>query len=82
MADLNNSNGTYKGRKTALDSSSSNCSVSDLQSILNLSQATARIEREVQSSQFAGTSQGQRDDPFHCKEYQYIGYTHKISVVL
>ena len=59
MADLNNSNGTYKGRKTALDSSSSNCSVSDLQSILNLSQATARIEREVQSSQFAGTSQGQ-----------------------
>ena len=22
------------------------------------------------------------DDPFHCKEYQYIGYTHKISVVL
>ena len=59
MADLNESNGTYKGRKTVLDSSSSNCSVSDLQSILNLTQATARIEREVQSSQLAGTTQGQ-----------------------
>ena len=60
MADLNDSNGTYKGRKSVLDSSSStNCSVSELQAILNLSQATARIEREVQSSQFAGSAQGQ-----------------------
>ena len=56
MADLNDSNGTYRGRKSVLDS---NCSVSDLQTILDLSQATARIEREVQSSQFAGSSQGQ-----------------------
>ena len=59
MADLNESNGTYKGRKTVLESSSSNCSVSDLQSILTLTPATARIEREVQSSQLAGTTQGQ-----------------------
>ena len=56
MADLNDSNGTYRGRKSVLDS---NCSVSDLQAILDLSQVTARIEREVQSSQFAGSSQGQ-----------------------
>ena len=59
MADLNESNGTYKGRKSVLDSSGRNCSVSDLQAILDLTQATVRIEREVQSSQFAGTSHGQ-----------------------
>ena len=56
MADLNDSNGTYRGRESVLDS---NCSVSDLQTILDLSQATARIEREVQYSQFAGSAQGQ-----------------------
>ena len=59
MADLNISSGVYKGRKSALDSTSSNCSVSELHSIFNLSQATARIEREVLSNQFAGATNGQ-----------------------
>ena len=59
MADLNVSSGAFKGRKSELDSTSSNCSVSDLQSIFNLSQATVRIEREVLSSQFAGATKGQ-----------------------
>ena len=59
MADLNGSNGTCQGRKSVLDSTSSNCSVSELQSIFNLTQAIARIERDVQLNQFAGTSQGQ-----------------------
>ena len=59
MADLNVSSGAYKGRKSVLDSTSSNCSVSELHSIFNLSQATARIEREVLSNQFAGATNGQ-----------------------
>ena len=59
MADLNGSNGTCQGRKSVLDSTSRNCSVSELQSIFNLNQAIARIERDVQLNQFAGTSQGQ-----------------------
>ena len=44
VADLNVSSGAYTGRKSVLDSTSSNCSVSELHSIINLSQATARIE--------------------------------------
>ena len=59
MADLNGSNGTCQGRKSVLDSTSRNCSVSELQSIFNLTKAIARIERDVQLNQFAGTSQGQ-----------------------
>ena len=59
VADLNESSSTLKGRNLGLESTSSNCSDSDRQSIFNLSQATARIEREVLSNQFAGTSDGQ-----------------------
>ena len=59
MADLNGSSGACQGRKSVLDSTSSNCSVSELHSIFNLNQAIARIERDVQLNQFAGTSQGQ-----------------------
>ena len=59
VADLTVSNSTSKGRYLGLDSISSSCSDSDLHSIFNLSQATARIEREVLSNQFAGTSNGQ-----------------------
>ena len=59
VADLTISNSTSKGRYLGLESISSSCSDSDLHSIFNLSQATARIEREVLSNQFAGTSNGQ-----------------------
>ena len=59
VADLNESSSTLKGRNLGLESTSSNCSDSDRQSIFNLSQATARIEKEVLSNQFAGTSDGQ-----------------------
>ena len=59
MADLGESNSTSRGRNLGLESTSSICSDSDRQSIFNLSQATARIEREVLSNQFAGTSNGQ-----------------------
>ena len=59
MADLNISNGTSTGRNRGLESTSSSCTDSDLLSIFNLSQATARIEREVLSNQFAGSSNGQ-----------------------
>ena len=59
VADLNESSSTLKGRNPGLESTSSNCSDSDRQSIFNLSQATARIEKEVLSNQFAGTSDGQ-----------------------
>ena len=59
VADLTVSNSTSKGRDLGLESFSSSCSDSDLHSIFNLSQATARIEREVLSNQFAGTSNGQ-----------------------
>ena len=59
VADLNKSNSTSQGRNSVLESSSSSCSVLDLESILNLSQATARIEREVKANQFAGTIKGQ-----------------------
>ena len=59
VADLNESSSTLKGRNLGLESISSNCSDSDRQSIINLSQATARIEKEVLSNQFAGTSDGQ-----------------------
>ena len=56
VADLNKSNSTSQGRNSVLESSSSSCSVLDLESILNLSQATARIEREVKANQFVGTT--------------------------
>ena len=59
MADLNGSIDACQGRKSVLDSTSSNCSVSELHSIFNLTKAIARIERDVQLNQFAGTSQGQ-----------------------
>ena len=59
VADLNESNSTSQGRKSVLESNSSSCSVSDLHSIFNLSQATARIEREVKANQFVGTTKGQ-----------------------
>ena len=59
VADLDESNSTSRGRNLGLESTSSNCSDSDRLSIFNLSQATARIEREVLSNQFAGTSNGQ-----------------------
>ena len=57
--DLNASNSTSKGRNLGLESKNSSCSDSFLHSIFNLSQATARIEREVLSNQFAWTSNGQ-----------------------
>ena len=60
VVDLNASNSTSKGRNLGLESKSSSCSDSFLQSIFNLSQASARIEREVLSNQFAWTSNGQR----------------------
>ena len=56
VADLKESTNTSQGRKSALESVSSNCS--DEQSIINLSQAIARIEREVQANQFAGKPMG------------------------
>ena len=59
VADLSVSNSTSKGRYLGLESTSSSCSDSDLHSIFNLSQAAVRIEREVLSNQFAGTSNGQ-----------------------
>ena len=59
VADLNESSSTLKGRNLGLESTSSKCSDFDRQSIFNLSQATARIEKEVLSNQFAGTSDGQ-----------------------
>ena len=59
VADQNYSNGSSTGRDHALDLTSGNSSVSSLESILNLCQATARIEREVQAKQFAGTKDGQ-----------------------
>ena len=42
-----------------MESTSSSCTDSDLLSIFDLSQATARIEREVLSNQFAGITDGQ-----------------------
>ena len=56
VADPNESTSTSQGRKS-LESISSNCS--DVPSIFNLSQAIARIEKEVQANQFAGPTNGQ-----------------------
>ena len=57
VADLTESTSTSQGRKSILESNSSNCS--DEHSIFNLSQAIARIENEVQANQFAGSTKGQ-----------------------
>ena len=57
VADPNESTSTSQGRKSILESNSSNCS--DEHSIFNLSQAIARIEKEVQANQFAGSTKGQ-----------------------
>ena len=59
VANLNESSSTLKGRNLGLEPTIRNCSDSERQSIFNLSQATARIEKEVLSNQFAGTSDGQ-----------------------
>ena len=57
VADLNESTSTSLGRHSILESIGSNCS--DEHSIFNLSQAIARIEKEVQANQFAGSTKGQ-----------------------